>query len=405
MLTELMWLYASKRQYEMQRENGLAGLIGILVTFLIVWQWNNWFYPILDMLGFVSLADRIGMITGSPILTTINVLGLIMVLIFIFLAMVAIPTFLILSLMNLFGSNYDSNRPTPMQYAVSLILLPIFLLLYPVVKLMKALKIIKPTATEIYHVQNKDIVTKSSFIEESYLAVFTSQERKEDPTASRTVISQQEAISNLNRAIASLENMTDFIFAYLESNKTWYLLTPNPIPPFASKILVNSSPQRTPYNYGELYDNFKNNNDNLSNFYVPASKLTINWDKSTNYIDISISNEGSGYIFNCSDAKTFEKLRGKSIENLFKQAANKVSLRNLNLKAHVLSYTIPIAYPEEMKRFKTSTTPSYYRELKKVPYVDAFAPLYRADVFQEVKTAAARNNQWAIDYLTNVQNS
>lgn len=401
MLNELLWLYATKRQYEMQKENGLAGLIGILVTILIIWQWNNWFYPILESVGIVSLADRIGMITGSPILTTINVLGLIMVLIFIFLAMVAIPTFIILSLMNLFGSNHNSNRPSPLQYVVSLILLPILLLLYPIIKLMKKLKLISPTTAEIYKEQNK-IDTKS--IEESYLDVFTSQEQKNDPTTSRTVISQQEAISHLNRAIASLEDMKDFIFAYSESNKTWYLLTPNPIPPFASKILVNSSPQRTPYNYGELYETFKNNNDNLTNFYVPASKLTINWNKITNFVNISVTNEGSGFILNCSEAKTFEILKGKSIENLFKQAANMASLKNLSLKAHVLSYTIPIAYPEEMKRFKTSATPSYYRELKKVPYVDAFAPLYRADVFQEVKTAAARNNQWAIDYLANAQN-
>ena len=400
MLNELLWLYATKRQYEMQKENGLAGLIGILVTILIIWQWNNWFYPILESVGIVSLADRIGMITGSPILTTINVLGLIMVLIFIFLAMVAIPTFIILSLMNLFGSNHNSNRPSPLQYVVSLILLPILLLLYPIIKLMKKLKLISPTTAEIYKEQNK-IDTKS--IEESYLDVFTSQEQKNDPTASRTVISQQEAISHLNRAIASLEDMKDFIFAYSESNKTWYLLTPNPIPPFASKILVNSSPQRTPYNYGELYDTFKNNNDNLTNFYVPASKLTINWNKITNFVNISVTNEGSGFILNCSEAKTFEILKGKSIENLFKQAANMASLKNLSLKAHVLSYTIPIAYPEEMKRFKTSATPSYYRELKSTlcRCLRSFIP---SRCFSGSKDCLARNNQWAIDYLANAQN-
>ena len=168
---------------------------------------------------------------------------------------------------------------------------------------------------------------------------------------------------------------------------------------------MESSPQKTPYNYGELYEKFITNNEKSQDFYVPASKLDISWDENTNRIKIDVTDKGSGYIFNCSEATKFEKLKGKSIEQIYKIATNKFPLKHLNMRAHVLSYALPLAYPEEVEHFKKPAILSYYRELQKVPYVDAFAPLYRADVIQEVKNAAARNNKWAIDYLTNLQNS
>ncbi|MDD1505078.1 hypothetical protein PVA17_20255 [Lysinibacillus sp. CNPSo 3705] len=405
MLNDLLWLYGTKRQYDMQKENGLAGIIGILVTFLIVWQWNDWFYPIFESVGLVSIAKKIGLNTGTPIHTTINVLGLIVGLILIFFILVAISTFLILSMLNLFGSNFNSNRPTPLQYAFSLLLLPLMIVIYPIFKLMKGLKIIRPDSTESFKELNKEIIHgSSSSIEESYTAVFVSQEQKDDVTANRTVISQKEAISTLNRAIASLEDMSDYVFAYSDSDKTWYLLTPNPIPPYASKILVESSPQKTPYNYEELYERFVNNTEQIADFYVPASKVDIFWDENSNHITLDVTDKGSGYIFNCTNATKFEKLQGNSIEKLYKKATNKFHLNHLSSRAHVLSYALPLAYPEEIERYKSPVTPSYYRELQKVPYIDAFAPLYRADVIQEVKNAAARNNKWAIDYLTNLQN-
>ncbi|MGE7843573.1 hypothetical protein ACQKNX_22690 [Lysinibacillus sp. NPDC093712] len=405
MLNELLWLYGTKRQYDMQKENGLAGLVGILVTFMLIWKWNEWIYPLLNSIGIVSITRNIGLITGSPILTTINVLGLIMGLLVIFSVLLAIPTFFILLIMNLFGSNFNSNRPTPMQYAVSLLLLPILVVIYPIIKFMKAIKIIRPSSVESFREANKDVLNDFSSIEESYTAIFIDQEHNDDASANRTVISADEALLTLNRAIASLENMHDYVFAYSETDKTWYLLTPNPIPPFASKILVESSPQRTPYNYNELYENFISNNQQKVDFYVPASKLDISWDKDTNHVMIDVSDKGSGYVFNCSNAAKFEKLEGKSIDQLYQKAINKFPLNHLNLRAHVLSYALPLAYPEEIGRYKSPAMPSYYRELQKVPYVDAFAPLYQADVIQEIKTAAARNNKWAIDYLSNLQNS
>ena len=213
MLNDLLWIYGTKRQYDMQKENGLAGLIGILVVFLIVWQWNNWFYPIFESVGLVSIANNVGLITGSAIHTTINVLGLIIGLIVIFFVLVAIPTFFILLIMNLFGSNFNSNRPTPLQYTFSLLLLPLMLVFYPIVKLLKVLKIISPTSVESYKELNKDIVSETSSIEDSYTAVFISQEQKADTSAKRTLISKEEAISILNRSIASLEDTNDYVFA------------------------------------------------------------------------------------------------------------------------------------------------------------------------------------------------
>ena len=69
MLRDLLWIYEAKLQYERQKAQGMAGFIALLTVFLLMWKWNDWFYPLLDKLGFVSLTAKMGLRHESPVIT------------------------------------------------------------------------------------------------------------------------------------------------------------------------------------------------------------------------------------------------------------------------------------------------------------------------------------------------
>lgn len=94
MLTDLLWYLEAKQQHDGQKSAGLAGLTALILTFLMVWKWNDWIYPALDWMGLVGLAERVGLVTDSSHNTMINVLSMIFLLAFTFgllmLVMVAV---------------------------------------------------------------------------------------------------------------------------------------------------------------------------------------------------------------------------------------------------------------------------------------------------------------------------
>lgn len=98
MLQDLLWLASAKQQYNMQRSAGMAGLMGFLSLFFIVWKWDEWFYPVFQKLGFVDMAHRVGIVSELTALTTLSVLLLIAMVSFFFaliafLLLFAIGTF------------------------------------------------------------------------------------------------------------------------------------------------------------------------------------------------------------------------------------------------------------------------------------------------------------------------
>ena len=82
MLSDLLWFLGAKQQYEGQKSAGLAGLLALILTFVAVWKWENWVYPVLKWSGLVGFADRLGLISESSHVTMFNVSSMVILLIF-----------------------------------------------------------------------------------------------------------------------------------------------------------------------------------------------------------------------------------------------------------------------------------------------------------------------------------
>lgn len=82
MLNDLLWYLGAKQQYDGQKSAGLAGLLALILTFVTVWKWEDWVYPILNWSGLVSFANRLGLISESSHVTMFNISSMVILLIF-----------------------------------------------------------------------------------------------------------------------------------------------------------------------------------------------------------------------------------------------------------------------------------------------------------------------------------
>lgn len=51
MFRDFLWLLHTKQSYDMQKKNGLAGLIALAAVLLLLFKWNDWFAPLFFGLG------------------------------------------------------------------------------------------------------------------------------------------------------------------------------------------------------------------------------------------------------------------------------------------------------------------------------------------------------------------
>lgn len=93
MLSDLLWFMGAKQQHDMQKAQGLSGLIFILLTIGAVWKWNDWIVPVLNWFGIVDMLKRTGYVTDDVHITFFNITALFLLLLFLFIASLA--TFLI----------------------------------------------------------------------------------------------------------------------------------------------------------------------------------------------------------------------------------------------------------------------------------------------------------------------
>lgn len=71
----ILQLISAKVQYDRGVQTGLVGLIAIGLCILGVYLWSDYIYPVVDKLGLVAFAEKMGLIyEGSPIMTFWNVL-------------------------------------------------------------------------------------------------------------------------------------------------------------------------------------------------------------------------------------------------------------------------------------------------------------------------------------------
>lgn len=109
MLTNLLWYLEAKQQHDGQRAAGLSGLVFLILTFLAVWKWNDWIYPVLKWTGLVGMADRIGLITDSIHTTMLNVVLMIVLLVFTYAILSFVMVFLGLFISTFLASNTGGN--------------------------------------------------------------------------------------------------------------------------------------------------------------------------------------------------------------------------------------------------------------------------------------------------------
>lgn len=408
MLQDLLWLYGAKRQYEIQKEAGLAGLIALVSTFFILWQWDNLFYPFLNAIGLIHLINSSGLIGGTIRETIINISATFLFFVFALGMAIALPMLLLMFLFSIVSTN--NNRPNPILFSIGLVILPLMLVVYLLYRLLQAAGIMKksrPETMEQYaklkssNMNYKDSTNnRKQPIEKHYLQLLTTQESKEGMPTSYVEVSQELAEKILNQAIPSLEENKDYLFGFDEKYKSWYMLLPNPIPVFASETLVDMHPEVTPFNFEKLskaqiaYTTGSFASKPL--FYVPAMPLTFNFDATNQHISMSPVTSHNGFIACVDNLSKIVKVNGLFANQVYEQIAKNKGLQALVKKAHAYAYTIPLAYPIEVHYFNDpSCAFSYYKALQAVPNATELCEFYKDDVVEAVNRKSASGHLWA----------
>lgn len=425
MLTELLWFASAKQQHDIQRSAGLAGICGILLTLFIVWQWDNIFAPIIRFFGLDDLANRMGLVQDTPIHTICNVLVVIVALLIIIAVLCALPSFIVLALA---AATENKFLVVPLSYIIFFLLSPIIFCYYMYLKLNDRFRLNNgPETLKQHYLRDSNLRNDYKGVEQlpeqlKLHHLFANQPEREQEGFTSSAISYNEAVTYLNHAVASIEADRNWLVGYQEDTDQFYVLFPNPLPVYASPCFkdkqVMNYADNSPFGYKELRDKYTyylfSQKKDLSylctesdkippSFYVPAYKFSYKWVNSK--IVFEIEDRKIPESLNIERLTTIKKLDGSSIRELFEQIAKQPTVFKAIKNAHIRSYLIPVAYPEEIEYLTdTECTLSYIKELNKVPYTREYASIYRADVKEAAVDYAERGYKWAINYINNTNN-
>jgi len=120
MFNNFLWFLNAKYQHDQQRGTGLSGFVGIVLVIFVLWKWNTIFYPLLEKIGVIKFAKRIGLTHENPLLTIVMVFVFIMILLILFLLIMGsmtliVPLLLVLvfpfvMIFSLITSNYSKPK-------------------------------------------------------------------------------------------------------------------------------------------------------------------------------------------------------------------------------------------------------------------------------------------------------
>jgi len=433
MLRELLWWIHAKQQYDMQKENGFAGLIAILSVIFIVWQWDNIFYPIFNALGLVNIFHNAGLINENlTILSVINILATLWLLMVIIALITAFPMFFILLMLRVFGDN-NRSKPSALQYAISIVLLPIALVFFVLYKLFEMIGLVSkgPKTLKKYvkeHQEMQDLIQQNPHLalnDGSKMALadlYAIQQTMKNDQITCTPLTYDEAVSLLNRAVPYLNGNRIYAFGYSKALNKWYLLLPNPIPAYASKAIELKLSADSPFDYKRQYKNYSfylqhpKYKEHKPHFYTPATFVEFNWDAKKEVITLDLPEQliapfAPFEVFNATVVDIDEldyivKLEGESIQFFYEKAVDNKGIRDLFDRAHAYAYIIPLAYPEEENYFtcEDNSVLSYYKELQRVPNAMELAFHFKEITHKQLEDFA-KDNQWARDYLNEHHNT
>ncbi|MGF9977359.1 hypothetical protein [Viridibacillus arvi] len=415
MLTDLLWLAATKQQYENQKSTGLAGAVGLVLTLLICWQWDHVFQPIIHFLKLDAFAYRLGIVSDTTIHTVINSAYLFLIVWVLLLACILLPSLLAVLFTFVLGIK-SKIILVPLSYLILFALSP-FIFIYLVFKRVNERFRISSNGSETLRQHYlRDSTIRNEYKEVQHLSnqlqlhhLHLKQADKSDQHTSTSLITYNEAVTYLNRAVASIATDTNWLFGYNEAEDQWYILFTNPLPVFASTCFEDNQKSYTnsAFHYKEARENYTSYLFNLKEntlfgaempaFHVPALPVIYSWNGKSIQLDFAENKHPK--MINVRELKSIEKIKGLVMQELSNRTVNRSDVQAIIKRAHVRAYLIPIAYPEEITYLTyTNGIMSYVNELNAVPFTQIFGTIYQADVVDEVRQYARWNNSWAIDY-------
>lgn len=404
MLTNLLWFLEAKMQYQKQREQGLAGLLALLLVLFMAWKWNSIFYPLFDKLGIVTLVGKLGLINEEMGLYTIINITVFIFYLSLFFALALLAISVIGTALSLFGvSKLGSN----------LIWGSLFILLSPIVftglyfERKKQRKTPEGQSTMQYvyshDKQLKPLLRKYKDLTKGPRMYELYQEQSIREQRAITFISMNDIKLHLNRAVASVADNRNWLLGYDRTNEQWHILFPNPLPEYASKMAEYNhfKPYNSIFNY-KKYDIeqllVENGQAGSEGFYVPSLPIDFTWNSEEKRILPTVKEKAKVGLLNTKFMKTM-RLHEDDTAQLFEEVSHREDVANWVTTAHIMVYFIPTAFPSDTPY---AAEKRFYHAMKDIPNVDTFFPIYTADVEACKAYFKQQGKDWHTEWFTKV---
>ncbi|MDX1806600.1 MAG: hypothetical protein R3267_06215 [Paenisporosarcina sp.] len=402
MLTDLLWFLGAKQQHDMQKEQGAAGLFGLLLVIFMVWKWESIFYPLFNNLGLVGMAERIGLVHELPVMTVINVIALIFV-VSVFIALGAFGFVVIGGIFLMIGSSEKGQ--TFLAYATIILFFPIILLF---LIFHKRNGYATPEKAYAKNKELKPLITKYKNEQQGFkhFYYYLEQSKRKDANVEFPLFMGVDKIKPLlQRAVASIKDNREWLVAWNEKEDQWYIVFPNPLPEFASPAF-KSDQNRTNkplYDYKSLCIQKPESysSPDAWNYYcgytVPAIRINFKWNGLEFVPSLAqASNDTFVETFKVTSLTHAFRINTPDMATLYNEVAELYVVQKAIKEAHLAIYLIPLAFPSEPG---FNNTKEFLEELNTIPNTDVFAPIYAAEVHERIVHYAECGRQWAIDLI------
>lgn len=371
MLTDLLWAYGAKRQYDIIKSTGAAGALALLLVLLIVWQWDNFFFPLIDFLGFTAFAESMGAVSESGGVTFVNLYYLTLMIAYIFTFAMALPSFIMLTLCVIIKSKF---LRIPCLLIAALLMSPVFFIASLIKKktdskafknsLFKKLLKEEPVTEflESCDTTQNEHIEGYTFIAQEFLK-----------GANQRFLTTSEAQKKLNKiAVDYKMNTNDWLLGYSSNESKWYLLTYNPLPAYVSKCAFEKTEGKDHFNF------LKISSENDNSFYAISTELNFT---SNEFMSTVHSGNENDFKFRPINIHNLDEIIELSDSTSFQELMNNV-LKSRNYQ-HIMSeaisrtFTIPYFHPKEVFKYDqfiknkqsnlfTNDSFIYYAELYKL---------------------------------------
>lgn len=382
MLDTLFTLINTKIQYEIQRRTGGVAILGFAIIFLMVWKWDEWFYPVFDLLGLAYIIRESGMVVnGLPALTAFNVLALI------FCLMVAAGVLIFLStILPALGLFLPKPLQTLVFVLVMILMLPITIPMLLISTFMKP----KAKAPVAKFYQSGEKATPDQFfaakpeLNEMYQSLSGKKDNHrtglmylEQTAKTYRKVPFEEAKDNLNQAINPGNPKFTFYFGYNAYLDRWFLLTNNPLPQYCShQALKNNGDMKT-------HSLMVANTELLvypNEFSPIATNLFFKWNENWHYYDMNFKENWtqSEEVFTMAlSSMDIYEVQTTEMVQLSSEVEKKLpNLYRKVMETNELAFFTPTYWNEVIKN-RESEKGSYYTEFAKVKHSKEYAKYYR----------------------------